>query len=320
MTQVIAIATADWHLHKFQNFDVNGSRLDWALKAAREIMDKAYNLKVPLLFAGDLIHSPKQIENKTNAEVQALFQHKVRTYAISGNHDMCERNGYDFRSPSHWDAINGNVINLNHADHGNDTLNFVVWGIDYMNNDRDLKKAIEHIRPQAKEWKVKFKILMLHTDLPGVTTNEGFELKETENIPKNLDKFFKEWDLVICGHIHKPQKVSSKVYMLGCPIAQDAGNIGQELGYWLIYDNGAMDFVPMDNYPKFVRLKKGEEKPKDTIDYYIEPEEVLVEENIEMGEFHLSNSKAKLAKRYLAQKQIKSKSKRRALIKILNEE
>lgn len=320
MKKIIAIASADWHIHKFQAFDKDGSRLKWAIKAAEEIMLKALELKVPLLFAGDLIHSPKNIETETNIEVQSLFRYKTQVIAISGNHDFCQRNGFDFVSPSHLDAIQGaNMTTLDHAMHGWDWGNFVIWGIDYMNNDLDLKKAIEHIRPSTNNFKNKTKILMLHSDLPGAKTPEGFILKEAEHIPHDLDKFFKNWDLVLCGHIHSPQKLGSKTYMLGCPIQQNEANIGRQYGYWKIFIDGTVKFVPMDNYPKFIRLKEGEKPIENSIDYYIMPDEVLVEEDVEIGAFSINLSKSKLARRYVAHRQIKSKSKTRALIKILNE-
>lgn len=321
MRKVIAIASADWHLHRFRNFDIDGSRLDWGIKAAREIMNASIKLGVPLLFAGDLLHTPKEIETETNAKLQNLFRDNDTHIAwIAGNHDMSEKNSLTHRSPNHLDAIQGKITTLDLELHlGLHMPGIAIWGIPYMNSDLDLRKSIDKLRPYAKAHSTSIKILLLHSDAPGAKTPEGFTINETEHIPRNLDKFFKEWDLVLFGHIHKPQQLSKRCYMLGSPIHQTAGDTGIEMGYWRVYSDKTMKFIPLKNYPKFIRLKEGEIKPKDTIDYYIDPEVVLVDEEVNMGEFNITNSKSKLARSYIALKNIKSKTRKRALIKVLNE-
>ena len=318
--EVVAIASADWHIHKFRDFDINGSRLNYEIQAAREIFKIAGKYGVPLLFAGDLVHNPKNIETETNIRLQRLFTHLPMDFiAISGNHDFCERNTIESKSPSHLQSILRDKFYLlgeGHDYYSRNGLN--VWGIPYMNNEGDLKSEI--IRLKKPTSKIKgIKILLLHTDMPGAKTPEGFQIGELQNIPKDLDVFFKEWDLVLCGHIHKPQKLSKKCYMLGCPIQQNKGNRNDELGYWEVYSDATMKFIPLNNYPKFIQLKKGE-KQKEDGNYYIAYEQILEEKEVITGEFNINLSKDKLAARYLAKKQIKSKSKKRALIKILNEE
>lgn len=326
MSKLIAICTADWHLHKFQAFDVNGSRLAWALTAALEIIQVSKEKGVPILFTGDLIHSYKNIENETNALVQGLFeQHsrgKVNFLAISGNHDFSLRNGINNISPSHLDALHfPKFFKIDKQTKPYPIPGGWVWGIPYMNNDADLKTLVERLRPTVNQWGEGLKVLMIHSDLPGAKTSEGFVMGKVENIPSHLDKFFKEWDVVIAGHIHRPQQLSKKVYMLGCPIPQQEHSVHHEYGYWKLYSTGKMIFVNMPNYPRFIRLKKGESIPSDPgINYYIPYNDVLVEEDIKLGEFNINNSKTKLAKSYIALKQIKSKTKRQALIKILNDE
>ena len=324
MSKIIALASADWHIHKFRDFDNNGSRLDHCINAAQDIMNRASSLNVPLLFAGDLIHSPKNIETETNVRVQRLFDPKlnpINIIAISGNHDMSERNTLDSISPSHLDSIrNPNFIVLS-GTRKSYIKGATVWGIPYMNNPEEFKEIILKLSQQCTMEGINWglKILLLHSDMPGAKTPEGFVIGEVQSIPNHLDEFFKDWDLVLCGHIHKPQKLSQKCYMLGCHIQQNMGNRHDALGYWEVYSNATMKFVPLDNYPKFIQLKKGEE-PKDDFNYYVPFGEVLEDEEIETGEFNINYSKKRLAATYLKKKNIKSKSKKRALIKILNEE
>lgn len=319
--KLVAIASADWHIHKWQNFDENNSRLDNCLGCADMIIKIAANSNVPLLFAGDLAHSPKGLETETGARLQKLFQTNKRglIIGIPGNHDMCQKNSLDHRSPNHMDGIE-NFIQLNAFDIlPYVTKDIMVWGVPYMNNDRDTKKAILRIKKITKrtDSNGKLKILLLHTDLPGAKTPEGFTVNETESFPTRLDKLFNAWDLVLCGHIHLPQKLGRNCWMLGPNMHQTIGDEGHDFGYWEVYSDKTMKFKKL-NYPQFISLKKGEVAP-DNKNYYVPYNEVLVDEDIETGEFSLSRSKKQLAITYMKTRQIKSKSKKRALIKILNE-
>ena len=194
---------------------------------------------------------------------------------------------------------------------------FTVWGLPYMNNDQELSEAIKELYGEVKNNKAKLKILMLHSDAPGAVTPAGIEINETKHIPRNLDKFFKPWDLVLFGHIHKPQRLSNKCYMLGSPIHQDAGDKGTIMGYWEIWSNGVMVFKPLEQYPQFRQLSPGE-TPPDNFNYWVESEQILVENNINYGEYSIKNSREKLAKAYCKNLGIKSKKFKRALIEILN--
>jgi len=111
MSNIIAIAFADLHVHKFRNFnDRPISRLDWSLKAFKSIADKAYKLGVPLLFSGDLFHNPKDVENETMGKMQKAYYREIENrgidfYAISGNHDLSQKNSLSHISPSHLDSF-----------------------------------------------------------------------------------------------------------------------------------------------------------------------------------------------------------------------
>lgn len=322
MPELIAIAFGDLHIHKFRNFNANNQRLSNSLKVLKVISNVAIEKKVRVLFTGDLYHNPKELENEVNSKTldmyRRVFEDKgIDFYAISGNHDMSEKNGGGHISPSHLDAFN-HFKTFHKADYTYwVNPKFTVWGLPYMNSDLHLKSMIEQLKKDVVNHK-GFKILLLHSDCPGATTPEGIEVKETEHIPWNLDVFFKEFDLVLFGHIHKPQQLSKKCYMLGSPIHQNAGDEGCEMGYWEVYSDASMKFVPLNKFPKFVRLGKGEEVPDDK-NYYIPFEDVLEDEDAELGEFNLSNTRKQLAKRYCKIKGVKGKAKRRALIEILNQ-
>ena len=318
--KVIAIAFADLHTHRFKNFDNQGSgRLYWHLRVLQDIAEEAERYGVSILFAGDLLHNPKEVENVTMSKLLKTFQFQIQRraidfYGISGNHDMSEKNSLKHVSPSHLDSFS--IFDKFHkmdiaVKQGN---GFCVAGIPYFNNDQDVVEVSKSLWKKAKQGS-GLKILMIHGDFPGAKTNQGFKVNETEYIKYDT---FKRWDLVICGHIHKKQKLTNNVYMLGAPLQLDAGDEGNECGYWRIYDNGHMEFVELEGIPQFITLKVGE-TPPNKFHYYIAPGQSLVEEDIELGEFSNINDRSKLAKQYCKAKGIKSKSKKRALTEILNQ-
>lgn len=319
MSKPIAVAFADLHLHKFSRFNEGKfSRLGWSHKALTHIAIRASELNVPLLFAGDFIHTPKEVENEViTAAYRGLRSiSMVDIYAISGNHDMSQKNGQDNWSPSYLHGFtvfpHFKLMDFRQKKIG-DTINLV--GIPYLDNDAELYDLIKVMGKANKKGKRK-NILMIHTDLPGAKTPAGFEPKEYHALNTDLEKLFKHWDLVLVGHIHKPQRIGKKIIMLGSPIHQIASDEGTEMGYWIIYDDKE-EFVPLTGYPKFITLKQGE-TPKEDINYYItKPPALLVNKDSEKKEFSMDKSKKKLAVAYLNREKVKSKSKRKALIKVL---
>jgi DNA repair exonuclease SbcCD nuclease subunit len=311
--EIVAIATADWHIHKFRQFNrPEKSRLDWCIWMVRNLLNKSAELKVPLLFAGDLIHNPKEVENETITRVIDTIGYNIRQpfIAISGNHDMSEKNALGHKSPSYLAAFKhlANFHRVDNAFWSNDKL--AVWGIPYMNDSQDVNIQLKKLSKDPGSDRLK--ILLLHTDLLGAKTPEGFSVNES----KIKTKYFKNWDLVLAGHIHMGQKLGKNVYMLGTPIAQDAGHVGIPCGYWEIYSDASVEFVELKNFPKFI---KGEQDPTDELNYFLPPEEITEENEREVGKFTLNQSRDSLAKKYCKVKGIKDKKKRQALIKILNE-
>jgi DNA repair exonuclease SbcCD nuclease subunit len=318
MAKLIALASADFHIHQWRSFNENGERLQNCIRVLRVISDRCHKKGVPFLFAGDWYHTPDSVENYTHAQAMSYYKiyfedRKIETYAISGNHDLSQRNGIAQASPTHLSAY-ANVFKTfylmdNTLAHLNKRI--ILYGMAYWNSDKELASNIQRVSEDIKRVSADMKILMIHTDLPGAVTPEGHEVKETEHITYDL---FKEWDLVIAGHIHKPQLIKNKFLMCGSPIHQNLGDEGTKMGYWEIYDDASVKFVHLKDFPEF---KRGEYK--DDGNYWVEPEVVLAEQVENYGEFHISKSRKKLGYLYCKRKGIKSKQRMRALIHILNQ-
>lgn len=323
MRRVVAIASSDWHLHKFRDFDQNGSRLAWALKAAKLIMDQAVNYKVPLLFAGDLFHNAKEVENETLDLVVDLFRNFLGDFlCISGNHDMSQKNGKSNKSPTYLSslakAFPDRVYLMDGKGWPNNNLN--VYGFDYYNDQEELVKAVKKLKPVDNG---KLNILLLHGDPSGCIQPNGTEVNS--DFPRDMDKFFKRWNLVLWGHIHKPQKLGKKSYMLGSPIHQNFGDRGIDMGYWKIYDDCSAEFISIcDQFPCFIHTtsqklqKLFRKKEVKEIDYVRLVDDVKEEKEIE-GDFNVfKKTRKQLAKAYCKTKGIKDPVKKEALIHILN--
>ena len=127
------------------------------------------------------------------------------------------------------------------------------------------------------------------------------------------------FDLVLCGHIHKPQRLSKKVYMLGAPIQQRRTDKDCKMGYWLVMDDMSMKFVELKGFPKFIDVES-EEDIKDDGNYYTVLPKKASSERVESDhKITKQLSKKRLAKRYMKQKGIKDKKKEDLLINVLKE-
>ena len=157
-------------------------------------------------------------------------------------------------------------------------------------------------------------ILVLHTDYPGAKDTDGRLVDSVENLNLNiLNKF----DLVLCGHIHKPQRLSKKVYMVGAPLQQRRTDSKCELGYWLLYKDLSMEFKTLKSYPKFIDVEDAEDIKDDGNYYTVVPKTSRVKVNLN-HKITKQLSKKSLAKKYMREKGIKDNKKRDLLINVLN--
>lgn len=323
MSTPIAVVSSDWHFHKFNNFNENNNRLQQTADAVNHILRVAESHKVPLLVPGDFVHRPESIDNDVLYFLMVTLFHNrgVPIYGISGNHDMPQRNNRNHESMSYMKTLS--ILGLiKHAGHGHDLGKFYLYGFDYHDNDKDLIESIKKFESTDifKSQKKK-KVLLLHSDVPGATTPSGISLGEAKHFPTHVDSLFEKWDLVLFGHIHKPQKISSKCYMIGSPIQQISSDEGTKMGYWILYSDFKMKFIPLnDKFPEFITLKKGE-KPTNKKDYFIPYDEVEDLKNSEANgtesNFSTRLTRKQLAKRYCRQNGIRNKEKIKALINIL---
>jgi DNA repair exonuclease SbcCD nuclease subunit len=243
----------------------------------------------------------------------------IKIYCISGNHDMSEKNAYKHISPSYinmLDTIYPNIINLDFKTQING--DYILCGIPYINGNVGFSDLVTDILDKNKKTN-KSTILITHSDLPGARNPNGFDISTVENIPTNISKFFRGFDLVLSGHIHNPQKLTKNVIMVGAPYQQKASDSGWDMGIWKLYDDLSLKFIKNKKSPKFIYIDENEE-PINEHDFFIKiPQPKKFNKENKEVVFKANDTRTKLAKKYLKVKGIKSKPKRNILIKYLNE-
>lgn len=322
MRTPIFVAVSDIHLNEWKKYSVNNSRLKNGIDVIRVTCNKAKELNVPIFFAGDLIHNQKSVTQEVIKQFERAYKKYISGTAftcIDGNHDQALKNTFEKRTPGYTELFSINkpqFRNINFKVREFPMQNMLVAGIPYLTRGQGFNDAKEYLEEEVKGSKYK-KILMIHTDLPGAKTPEGIELKEYEGINANLDKYFKHWNLVISGHIHLPQKLSSKVYMLGSPQHQTISDAGTDMGYWIGYSDMTMEFKALSQYPQFIYYDEGDE-PRDSINFWLKRPKQDEEEQEVTKVFNNKMTRKSLAKKYCKATGQNKKSKINYLTQILN--
>lgn len=335
--EVIGIAGSDFHLHQWPNFNKDDSRLKWAIKGLEIILQACREYDVPLFFPGDLFHDPKSLTNPVLNAWDKLYREcihlwGIKWFAIPGNHDMSEYNTLENEAPNYFKAMQSRdmIIDVSGSNYA-ETQGFTVHGVAYHNFQKEWLKAIEAKTKKAKKIPGK-KILLLHGDAPGAKLPGGRTIKGNKlALPTRLDDYFKDWDLVLFGHIHLPQQLSDKCYMIGSHMHQITSDAGTKMGYWKIFSDLSMEFVPINHLvPEFVKITSEmlphfEAYGKDQMfdekgfeDYFIyETDDIEEDEKTEKVSFHVKKSRKHLSKAYCKEKNITDKKKIKALTSIL---
>jgi len=314
----IAAVFSDLHLHVFNQFNENNRRL----KASMDILNQLVSLDLPLLFAGDWFHEDQHISNTLFDYLSKHLPDNLKVYGISGNHDMSELNNNDNLSPSLFRSMTRLLPNQFTCLEEDPSIELNegirVFGIPYLSYNIGLREYLDEIRDSLGYQVSSKRILLIHTDLHGASDTDGRKINSVQNMDANMTEFFKGFDLVFSGHIHKPQRITPHIIMVGAPNQQRKSDMGGKFGYWLIYEDMSVKFKKL-KAPEFKFYIPG----KDTIDeyhYWVPVQEGKENEEDQIPKkFTNTISKTKLAKRYCKERGIKSKRKVEALKSILDD-
>ena len=317
----IAIAFSDLHINDWSKFNANGERTLNHFRVFSIIRHICNKYKCPALFCGDLFHKPENMSldlfTLTINEFKKLDE-GWDMYAISGNHDMIYSNSPENPQES-WMSSFGKLFDfIKNLDFNTATLeepSIKIWGIPYLDHNKGLNEYIKKLiggnslDPHYKH------ILMLHSDYPGAKDTDGTEVGSCENLNTNL---LQKFNLVLMGHIHKPQRLMKKVIMVGAPLQQRRSDKDCDFGYWKIYPDCTAKFRRLDIFPKFIDVDS-EDKIKDDGNYYTvvsKPQETKLEE---LPTISRDLSKKKIVRSYLKARGIEDPQKKKLLTKLIKE-
>ena len=320
MKNLVAYVISDLHINDWAKFNENDTRTHNQMRILVSLLSKSYNERVPILFCGDLFHKPDMIRPELlnlifhdSLVVHSRYMGYPIMYAISGNHEINHISKIG-EHPVSWTRLFTKMFPwLVCLDYCQILIkdNIMIHGVPYVDHNIGLSKYLKEMKLDPKQKH----ILILHTDYPGARDTDGREVGSVENLNLNvLDRF----DLVLCGHIHKPQRLSKKVYMIGAPIQQRRTDRDCDMGYWKLYDDLSMTFVKLKGYPRFIDVESQDEIKDDGNYYTVIPKiaSTPVETKHKITK-QLTNKT--LAKRYMKVKGIKDKNKEQLLIKVLKE-
>lgn len=312
MSKIIAIVISDLHISDWSKFNKDNQRTLNHLRVLSIVKDLCKKANCPALFCGDLFHKPEVLHNDLANICKPIFNrlsNNFTCYAISGNHDLYKINTVDDPKESWVTFFSGTWLQCIDFKDIKLTQDIRVHGVPYIDHNLGINEYLSklHLEKGIKH------VLLLHTDYPGAKDCDGRVVDSVENLNLNtLNRF----DLVLCGHIHKPQRLSKKVYMIGAPLQQRRTDRDTDLGYWELHDDLTMVFKPIEGFPKFIDVEHEDDINDDGNYYTVLPKKTSIEVN-NKHKITKQLTKKTLAKRYLKEKGIKDKAKKDLLVSIL---
>lgn len=314
----IAIIFSDLHMNIWSKFNEGNARTLNHFKVLSCVRDICIKHHIPALFFGDFFHKADGLSIEL---LELMDEHlsnldfpidQFRVLSISGNHDLKLVNTIKSPKYSLVKYLSNRYNWFNCIDFMSVPIssNVMVHGVPYIDHNIGLTEYLKNV-----EFTEGYKnILLLHTDYPGARDTDGREIDSVENLNINtLNRF----DLVLCGHIHKPQRLSKKVYMIGAPLQQRRTDAKCKLGYWKLYPDLTLKFIELEGFPKFIDVESSDEIKEDGNYYTVLPKNTRVKVNAEHN-ITKQLSKKSLAKQYMKERGISDKKKKKLLIDILN--
>lgn len=309
----IAIVFSDLHLNIWSKFNNDLQRTRESFRVLSVLSEKYPD--IPAIFCGDLFHKGESIDADLLTLWRSFQLHKNwEMWFIEGNHDLKHRNSIKDETFGLANLL-AKPWMYNLAFTRRKLWSSHVYGIPYIDDNVGvndyLKELIDKYNIGRND---SYSILVIHSTYLGARDTDGREVESPNNINPNL---LNKFDLVLCGHIHKPQRLGKKVYIVGCPIQQRRTDMGCKLGYWELYEDLTMVFKELKGFPKFIDVES-EDQVKDDGNYYTVIPPKPSKSEVTTHKITKRLTKKALVRKYMKAKGVKDESKKSLLISILN--
>lgn len=172
-----------------------------------------------IVLLGDLLHTHEKLHilelNKILNFIRNLSL-KCKTYILVGNHDMI--NNQEYLSSNNWMEM-FNIFNIPNVKIANRVLTFdKLIFVPYVSKGNFIKTLDENV----SEWK-DFKIIFGHQEISGENKNVQYK-KNVLTEQNEIEKWNKDFPLLISGHIHLKQKLQDNLIYTGIPFCHNFGD------------------------------------------------------------------------------------------------
>ena len=249
----------DCHIGDYPNAKQVEGQIDYAFEQIQEYVQEN---NISLAFSvGDIVRKKKGIPQLSVSILAKINKHLTGFYAISGNHDQDEDNF--FTEEKNNLCSSKSVVSLLHNIDclDNDCFQLendvMIFGIPFYRNAPDFYKALEEDSGYWKNLDVKRKIALIH-QTPNTTPF-------SENCSDTIDinhELFKLFDLVFCGHIHEPKKLSDKFYQTGSLVPLNRNEVGTKYFYVVDTKTLEVEAIPLKQNIAFSEKTKIENNSK----------------------------------------------------------
>jgi DNA repair exonuclease SbcCD nuclease subunit len=229
-----AILTSDVHF--------NLQTLELASKALQMAVNKANELEVPLIIAGDLHDTKANIRgeciNTLRATLRTLSADK-QCFILRGNHDAIHEKSAE-HSLSFLEDLATIVSRPNFYNELSAFNGKSIWLFPYQHDAKQMEKDLKKVDPNS--------LIIMHQGIVG--SNMGDYVQDKSAIPQDWIKDFR----VISGHYHTRQDIKTgRPRKGGVGLASYIGNpftlgYGEskdpEKGFQILMSDGTLEFVP----------------------------------------------------------------------------
>ena len=251
------VTVADIHLRNDDSYGVYDESglndfLTIRCNAAKQAIKCARSLGAHFIVAGDFLDS-RLVDSPTLYYSSKLIKMmcKLRfVILMEGNHGYDDKRG-TFSVIAHWKHLatdNVRIVTYPKIE-CKDGIGYVC--IPALSSYDGLGKLISKLYDELKG--VHTKVLILHGPIVGAKFESGKE--NTSGISDKIIKTFsRKFDYVVCGDLHRYQKVyKDNVWYCGANIQSSLKDKGQPRGFQIIHSNGVVQFKE-SNAPKFYEL------------------------------------------------------------------